>query len=305
MDAGARAVPSGRPARPTFALPAGVTVGDAVRSVHVELAAAGVASPDVDARWLLEAVTGLTRAEQVLERTRALAPDEVERLVAWTRRRSGREPLQLVLGVAPFYGLDLQVRSGVLVPRPESERLVERVLDELRGVDAPRILDVGTGSGAIALALAAARPDAVVTACDIDPTAVLVARANATALGLPVTVWPSDLLVHPAVRAAAAEAHVVVANLPYLPEGDRDALPPELGFEPPTALFAGADGLDVARALAQQVAGRLRPGASVWWELDPRHVDRFAAELVASGAWGSVGVSDDLAGRRRFVTAHR
>jgi release factor glutamine methyltransferase len=291
--------------RSEFALPTGATVLDAACAVQDELLAAGVASPDVDARWLLEAVTGLTRAEQTLERGRVLIPSEIERLVAWTRRRSAREPLQLVLGVAPFYGLDVQVRPGVLVPRPESERLVERVLDALRGVDAPRLLDIGTGSGAIALALAAARTDAVVTASDVEPTAVLVARANATALGLPVTVWRSDLLAHPAVRTAASEAHVVVANLPYLPEGDRHALPPELDFEPPAALFGGQDGLDVARALARQLVGRLRPGGAVWWELDPRNVDRFAAELEESGAWGTVEVFDDLTGRRRFLAARR
>ncbi len=288
-----------------FALQHGICVEDAVRAVHDELVAAGVDSPDVDARWLVEAVTGLTRAEQVLERRRTLAPGEVERLVAWTRRRGGREPLQLVLGVAPFYGLDVQVRAGVLVPRPESERLVELVLQSLRDVTAPRVLDVGTGSGAIALAIAAARPDAVVTASDVDPTAVLVARANATALGLPVTVWASDLLAHPAVRTAAAEAHVVVANLPYLPDGDRDGLPPELGFEPPAALFAGTDGLVVARALAGQIAGRLRPGAAVWWELDPRNVDAFATELADAGGWGRVETFDDLVGRRRFLSVSR
>lgn len=288
-----------------FDLTPGVSLSDAARIVRGALAAAGIASPDAETSWLVEAATGLTRAEQVLDRARSLVVDETTHLAAWTRRRQQREPLQLVLGVAPFCGLDVQVRPGVLVPRFESELLVERVLERLRAVVEPRILDVGTGSGAIALALAAARPDASVTASDVDATAVCTARANATALGLAVTVWASDLLAHPAVRRAASEAHAVVANLPYLPDGDRGRLPPEVAFDPPAALFAGRDGLAVARALAAQVAGLVRPSATVWWELDPRNVARFAGELEASGAWASVEVSDDLTGRRRFVAARR
>lgn len=280
-------------------------VATALRAVVAALTAAGVERPQPEATWLVEAATGLARAEQVLERARPLDPDERERLTAWTARRAAREPLQLILGVAPFYGLDVQVRPGVLVPRPETERLVELVLERLRPVPRPRVHDVGTGSGAVALALAAARPDAQVTASDVDPTAVLVARANATALGLAVAVWVSDLLADATVRRAASEAHALVANLPYLPEGDRGRLAPEVAHDPPEALFSGPDGLTLARALARQAAPLLRPGASVWWELDPRNADAFADELEASGAWSEVDRYRDLVGRMRFVAARR
>lgn len=276
-----------------------------MRAVAAALAAAGVDRPEPEATWLLEATTGLSRAEQALERARVLSDEERGRLHAWTARRAAREPLQLILGVAPFYGLDVQVRPGVLVPRPETERLVELVLERLRPVARPRVHDVGTGSGAVALAIAAARPDAQVTASDLDATAVLVARANATALGLPVAVWVSDLLADPTVRRAAAEAHALVANLPYLPDGDRGRLPPEVAFDPPEALFAGPDGLALARALARQAAPVLRPGATAWWELDPRNADAFADELEASGAWSEVERFRDLVGRQRFVAARR
>ncbi|MDA0699788.1 MAG: peptide chain release factor N(5)-glutamine methyltransferase, partial [bacterium] len=207
--------------------------------------------------------------------------------------------------VAPFYGLEIQLRHGVLVPRPETELLVERALTGLRDVVAPRVHDVGTGSGAVALAIAAARPDARVTASDIDTTAVMVARANATALGLPVTVWTSDLLAAPEVRRAAGEAQLLIANLPYLPESDRGHLPPEVAYDPPEALFAGADGLSVARRLAAQAIALLRPGAAVWFELDPRNAERFAEELETDDRWREVRVEADLNGRWRFVWARR
>jgi len=274
-------------------------------ALRARLTAAGIESAAAEVFWLLEAATGLTRAEQVLERTRPLDDDERMRLEGWLLRREAREPLQLVLGVAAFHGLELQVRPGVLVPRPETESLVERVLASLRYVADPRVHDVGTGSGAIALAIAAARPDAIVSASDVDPTAVLVARANAAALGLPVTVWSSDLLAAPEVAVAVAEAHALVANLPYLPDSDRGRLPPEVAFDPPEALFAGSDGLAVARRLARQALPLLRPGGLVWLELDPRNAQVFASELQAEARWREVRVEVDLNGRRRFVMARR
>jgi len=282
-----------------------IDVAHAARRVRARLEAAGIDAVDAETAWLLEAATGLTRAEQVLERDRALVPDEQARLEGWLARREAREPLQLVLGMAPFYGLEIQVRHGVLVPRPETELLVERALTGLRDVVAPRVHDVGTGSGAVALAVAAARPDARVTASDIDTTAVMVARANATALGLPVTVWTSDLLAAPEVRRAAGEAQLLIANLPYLPESDRGHLPPEVAYDPPEALFAGADGLSVARRLAAQAIALLRPGAAVWFELDPRNAERFAEELETDDRWREVRVEADLNGRWRFVWARR
>jgi release factor glutamine methyltransferase len=285
--------------------PATPDVAWATRTVRARLAAAGIDAVEAEAAWLVEAATGLTRAEQVLDRDRALGDDERALLEAWLRRREAREPLQLVLGVAPFYGLEVQVRPGVLVPRPETELMVERALVALRDVVAPRVHDVGTGSGAAALAIAASRPDARVTASDVDPTAVMVARANATALGLAVTVWASDLLAAPEVRRAAGEAHALIANLPYLPESDRGQLPPEVAYDPPEALFAGVDGLSVARRLAAEAVALLRPGAMVWFELDPRNAERFAEELESDDRWREVRVEADLNGRWRFVLARR
>jgi release factor glutamine methyltransferase len=277
---------------------------DARRTLERRLAEAGVASPAADAVWLIEAATGLSRAEQILEGDRLLSSDEAALLSAWSERRAAREPLQFIVGVAPFCGLELQVRPGVLIPRPETERLVEIVLAGLRDRVAPVIHDVGTGTGAIALALAAARPDAIVTASDVDPTAVLIARANATLLGLEVDVHGGDLLNDPVVARAVRRADALVANPPYLPEGDRAELPPEVAHDPPAALFAGRDGLAIVRRLMRQAWPLLRPGARCYLELDPRNVAPFALELSAAG-WSDVAVDDDLAGRPRFLSARR
>ena len=153
-----------------------------------------------------------------------------------------------------------------------------------------------------ALALKHAHPAAEVWATDVSGTALDLARRNARRLGLPLVVRRSDLLDDPEVAAAAGRAVAVVSNPPYLPAADRGSLPPEVAGEPPEALFAGADGLEVARRLVGQLAGVLRPGTLLALELDPRNARDLAAAL---GGWGSVRLESDLAGRERFVVARR
>ena len=218
------------------------------------------------------------------------------------RRRVSREPLQHILGTAPFYGLELAVDATVLVPRPETERLVELVLDALRGVERPHVLDVGTGCGAIALALRAERSDAEVVASDIAPEAVALARRNAGRLALPVRVLRSDLLAEADVATVAAGCDVLVANLPYLPLSDADALQPEAGHDPALALYAGKDGLGVARRLIRQAARLLPSGALLALELDPRNVRKALVEVAA---WRDARVERDLPGRERYLLARR
>lgn len=280
--------------------PDGVTVGDAHERTRRRLEAAGVESAAAEARWLIHAVTGLAPAEQGTARTRPLAPDEAGGLDALVRRREAREPLAYVLGGTEFYGLPLAVPPGVLVPRPETERLVELALADVPGHRPCVVLDVGTGSGAIALAIAAARPRARVVALDVAAEALEVAGRNARALGLGIEVLRSDLLGDARARAAAEEADVLVANLPYLPEGDRAGAPAELGYEPPEALYAGPDGLATARRLLAEASPVLSPDAVVWLELDPRTVDALAGEAEAAG-WRHARTFDDLSARRRFL----
>jgi len=281
------------------------TIGAALAYGERRLAEAGVDSPHVDAARLLGHVLGLARTELLVRRGEALTPAQAAAFDALLARRSAREPLQTVLGEAAFLDLTLAVTPGVLVPRPETERLVELVLAELAArppAAGDVLLDVGTGTGAIALALKAAYPEAEVWATDVSEAALALAGRNARALGLEVALRRSDLLADPAVRAAAGRAAAVVSNPPYLPDADRSSVPPEVAAEPPEALFAGPDGLDVARRLVAEAGEVMRPGGLLALELDPRNARRLAARM---GGWAAVRLERDLAGRERFVLARR
>lgn len=283
-------------------------VAAARRLLVRRLTAAGVPSPQADAMLLLEGALGVDRQTLLLQPDRPVSPEAGARLADMLRRRVAREPLQLILGQTNFYGLDLAVTPGVLVPRPETERLVELVLQELRtgaallADGAPTVLDVGTGTGAVALAIKAELPSARVWGSDVTPEAVSLAKRNAATLGLEVSFRLSDLLADPDVAYMAAHCSALVSNPPYLPDSDRKQLPPEVNMDPGTALFAGADGLDVARRLAWQTYKVLPSGALLALELDPRNVHKFASLLVG---WKDVRVESDLGGRARFVLARR
>jgi release factor glutamine methyltransferase len=276
-----------------------VTLGTAFEDAAARLRHAGVTSPDADAAWLIEAVTGLAPSAQRLRARDPLAATAGRRLQRLLTRRAAREPLQLVLRETCFYGLRLVLRPGVLVPRPETEALVAWALTDLPARPST-VIDVGCGSGAAAFAVAAERPQARVLAGDVEPAAVALTRYNARALGLRVAAVRSDLLTHPRLAATARRGALLLANLPYLPASDRGTMSPELEWEPPGALFAGADGLREARRLRAQAWRLLPPGSPVWCELDPRNAAAFARESRATG-WRDARLAPDLAGRRRFV----
>lgn len=282
-----------------------MTRAEARRLAAARLAAAGIDAADGEALRLLEAATGLDRQALLLDAARPLDRAEAARLAALLTRREAREPLQHVVGTAPFYGLELRSGPEALVPRPETEALVELALARLAGTERPRVLDVGTGSGAIALAVKAERPDAAVVATDVAPAALALARRNAAELGLEVAFVASDLLAAPAAAAAARRADLLVANPPYLPEADRAAVAPEVRRDPAGALFAGPDGLAVWRRLEREAAALLRPGARLLVELDPRNAGRALDEALVTGAWARGERHADLAGRARFVELER
>lgn len=265
------------------------------------LTRAGVPSPDAESWQLLEAVTGTSKTELMIA-PRKLDTDEQRRLGEWIGRRGLREPLQLITGRSHFYGLDLAAETGVLIPRPETERLVELTLEAIAAIPDPLVLDVGTGSGAIALAVKSERPDARVMATDISADALDLSRRNAHDLGLEVESLVSDLLASPEVKAFARRAHVLVSNPPYLPEPDRLSPEPEVRWEPEEALYAGEDGLAVFRKLLPQAYEALEPGALMLLELDPRNV--YEAEDEADD-WQSAKVYSDLVGRPRILALRR
>jgi release factor glutamine methyltransferase len=222
---------------------------DAVAAATDSLRAAGCETPQLDAEVLVAAAAGLDRLELVADRDAGLEPAAARTLMGWVRRRARREPVAYIIGTKPFRRLELQVDSRVLIPRPETELLVE-VAVEL-APQGGRVHDVGTGSGAVALALKDERPDLVVSASDRAPVAVDVARVNAERLGLEVAVAGGAGL-------PTGEYDLVVANLPYIRDDEWDSLAPEItGYEPREALLGGEDGLDEITALLESAPSGL------------------------------------------------
>jgi release factor glutamine methyltransferase len=217
------------------------TVRDALDSALIALTAAGCETPRLDAEVLLAAALGVDRAALIADPERGVEPEPFREYV---RRRAQREPVAYILGRKGFRRLELEVDPRVLIPRPETEHVVEAALGLPEGA---RVVDVGTGSGAIALALADERPDLHVTATEADAAALAVARANAARLGLSVEFVQGDLL-----DGVSGTIDAVVSNPPYVRAGER--LAPELGYEPAEALYAGPTGLEVYRRLIPALA---------------------------------------------------
>ena len=271
-------------------------------------AAASVARRD--AETLLLHLLGRDRAWLLAHPEASLTGEQAAALDNLVARRAVHEPLQYLTGRQEFYGLDLHVSPAVLIPRSETELLVEAVLLWARAAmnahpgQPMRIVDVGTGSGAIAIALAKHLPGAEITALDLSLEALAMARANADRLGLGTRVrfLPSDLLQ--AVKAHSSEAlpfDAVVSNPPYVPATDAGSLQPEVrDFEPHGALFAGADGLDIYCRLIPEAAAALRPGGLLAMEIGFGQRDALAALLHG---WEDLRFLDDLAGIPRVVLA--
>jgi release factor glutamine methyltransferase len=270
----------------------GVTVGDLVAEASERLARAGVETPQVDAELLLGRVLGRTRSELQLERRRELSEDEEAGARALVERRAAREPLAYIFGEWGFRRLTLKVDRRVLVPRPETEVVVERCLELLRGLDAPAVLDVGTGSGAIALAIEDEHPAARVTAIDVSEEALELARENAAATGLDVRLEWADLR-----EGLTGRYDLVVSNPPYVSLAEIETLEPEVrDWEPRIATVGGEHTELIARA-ARDV---LDPGG--WLVLEIAASAREATtELLRDLGYEDVQAGPDLAGRDRVV----
>jgi release factor glutamine methyltransferase len=278
----------------------GPTVGGCLASAAERLAAAGIAPARVEAEWLLAGVLGVRRFDLLGRYADRLDGPVAARCETAIRRRAAGEPMQQIVGWEAFRGLRLAVTPDVLVPRPETEALVEWALALLPAAPPPLVIDVGTGSGAIACAVASERPGSRVVAIDLSPAAAAVARANAAALGLGrrVAVIVADLVA----AARAGSADLVVANPPYLTAQMLAGARPEVReHEPRLALDGGPDGLAVLGPLVAGARRVLRPGASLVVETaGPVHVDRVAA-LMREAGYTAVAVREDLAGVPRFV----
>jgi release factor glutamine methyltransferase len=265
------------------------TAGEAVRRGTAALAEAGCDTPRLDAELLLASVLCVDRSRLVVDGRSELDPATGRRFDELVARRAAREPVAYIVGRREFRRISLHVDRRVLIPRPETELLVEAALALPPGA---RVVDVGTGSGAVALALKDERPDLVVVGTDVSVDAVAVARANAARLGLDVWFLAADLL-------DGSRQDAVLANLPYVAQ-DVELQPEIARYEPGGALYAGADGLDVIRRLIASLDGV----PFVALEIGFDQAVAVAARLADAG-YGSVERLRDLAGHERVIVGRR
>ncbi|WP_104481681.1 peptide chain release factor N(5)-glutamine methyltransferase [Actinokineospora auranticolor] len=270
------------------------------------LTEAGVASPRTDAELLAAHVLGVARGKLVL--VPLVDPSTVDAIGKLVARRAKREPLQHLVGEAHLGPIALAVGPGVFVPRPETELLYEWGVSVLASRAAPVIVDLCTGSGALALALAHARPDAVVHAVDVDPTALAWTRKNAevrvAAGDTPIRLHAADVTDPDLLVDLEGKVDLLVCNPPYVPEGTE--VPTEVSdHDPRHAVFSGADGLDVIRHVVAAAARLLAPGGWVGIEHDDTHGESVPELLATRRVLSEVDDRVDLAGRARFAVARR
>lgn len=262
-----------------------------VRKASEYLEARGVASPRVEAESIVMHALGTDRAGLYTDREVGL--EAATRIARALCSRCEGTPLQHLIGSQPFLGLDLVVRPGVFIPRPETETLVERALEVLAGVTGPVVADVGTGTGAIALAIKQARPDARVLAVDRSTDALALARENAERHGLEIELLEGDLLA-----PVPQGLDLVVSNPPYVTEEEYATLPREVLADPREALVGGTE---VIRRLAGDAPRHLRPGG--WLALEIGETQGAEVRAILEPRFTDVRILPDLAGRDRIAIA--
>jgi release factor glutamine methyltransferase len=283
------------------------TLGDALLSARSRLSSSSTA--ESDAEELVSRLVGMSRAEIHIRREEPLPPELWQRLDSWLRRRAAGQPIQYITGRAAFRSLDLTVDDSVLIPRPETEQLVEAVIsvlrDQLMHWPMPRILDLGTGSGAIALSLAREWPQAKMFATDASESALATARANAEALGLGDRV--EFRLGHWLDAVGGDERfEVIVSNPPYIALGETEDLPVDVrDHEPHLALFAGESGNEALREILDDAPRHMVAGGLLALELAEARAREVASWLEGARDWCEVELRDDLAGRPRILLARR
>ncbi|HEX3290630.1 MAG TPA: peptide chain release factor N(5)-glutamine methyltransferase [Gaiella sp.] len=270
-----------------------LTIGDVLRASTEHLAAKDADNPRLDAERLLAHALGLQRVELYMHHDRPLTEAELDAARALLARRAGGEPLQYVLGEWGFRGLTLRVDGRALIPRPETETVVERCLALIAGREEPRVLDVGTGSGAIALAIADEHPGARVTALDVSDDALALAKENAERTGLAVELRRHDLFD----GLPGEQWDLVVSNPPYVLEDELPTLPSDVvAWEPGVALV----GRGHTDAVVRDAARALRRGGALVLEVHEGGAAAVAS-LLESHGFVDVRTTADLAGRDRVV----
>jgi release factor glutamine methyltransferase len=277
-----------------------VRAREAIARATWRLQQAGVDSPGSDAELLLAHVLGLPRGRVGLADD--LTSHQAHDLDALVTRRARREPLQHILGTAAFRYVEVEVGPGVFVPRPETELLAGWAVDRLRGLEAPVVVDLCTGSGAIALALATEVPHATMHAVELAEAAFEYARRNLS--GTAVDLRCGDVAT--AFSDLDGSVDLVVANPPYIPLGAYASVAVEAReYDPPLSLWSGEDGLETIRVIETTAARLLRPGGWAGCEHADAQGESAPAVFARSGRWAEVRDRPDLAGRPRFVIARR
>jgi len=285
----------------------GPTVDAARRQLTARFKSSSIESGELDARMLVGAVLGLDLTGLISSASRRLTSDESIRLEDFARRRLGGEPVARIIGVREFWGLPLKLSAATLVPRPDTETLVELALDMLRASAVPhrrlRIADLGTGSGAILLALLSELSDAVGVGTDISGDALQTAHSNAVDLGLADR---ADFIACDYASELTGTFDLIVSNPPYIRSADIADLATEVrDFDPPGALDGGLDGLDAYRALIPQAARLLAPQGVLAVEVGQGQHDDVTGLMMAAGLVPQGPAKADLAGIRRAVAGRK
>lgn len=281
------------------------TVDQARRTLAAMLREAGIESPELDSRILVGEALGLDMNQQIASARRTLTADELERIDALAQRRLSGEPIARILGAREFWKLRFELSPATLVPRPETECVVEDALaflDEMQ-IDAPRIADLGTGTGAILLSLLHERGDATGVATDIDADALRAAQVNALAHGLERRV---SFVECDYASGLSGEFDLIVSNPPYIARADIATLPVEVrDHDPSRALDGGPDGLAAYRALIPQAALRLVRGGALIVEIGAGQAEDVARLMTETGLTVTTPHRRDLAGIERVVRGRR
>jgi release factor glutamine methyltransferase len=283
---------------------AAVTVHGLVMAARARFREAGIPAEeaDLDARLLAQHLLGWTTAHFLSSASGPPPPGFSQKYDEYVRRRSAREPVAYLIGQQEFWGLTFEVSDAVLIPRPETEQIVEAALELFPAPTAsPVIADVGTGSGCLAVALAYERPNARLVATDLSHSALQVAHRNATRHGVADRVWLAQMDL---LQGLSATFHLIVCNPPYVPSADLQNLPPEVReFEPTISFAGGHDGLAVIRRFLENSVGRLAPGGVLIFEFGFGQADAVAELISSTVGLTMTGLRPDLQGIPRTALA--
>ena len=295
-----------------------MTVLEILNRTKVFFEKKGVPDARLDAEYIISHGLGMkSRMDIYLNFEKPLTAAELDTLRPLVARRANREPLQHIIGDTSFRGFIIKCDPRALIPRPETESLVDMAKERLKGIETPFIVEVGTGTGAISIACAKEIACAKVLATDISEDALALARDNADANGLGANAESSNLtfaqgdLLEAASADAIAKAagnadqkiDCLIANLPYIPDGEKGKLQPEVDkFDPALALYGGPDGLDLVRKLLQQTEGKLNNGAPILLEIGSEQAEILKNEAASYPWLEFTGIHKDYNGNIRFVS---